>query len=66
MHSILPAPHHGDAVGHHQRFFLAVRDEQRADIELGMDSPELDLHLLAQRGIEIGQRFVEQQQDPDG
>ena len=56
-----PTPHHGDAVGHHQRFFLAVRDKQRADMKLGMDAPELDLHFLAQRGIEVGQGFVEQQ-----
>jgi hypothetical protein len=52
--------HHRNPVGHNQRFFLAVRDQQRADMQLIVDTPQLHLHFLAQRGVQVGQRFIEQ------
>ena len=53
--------HHGDPVRQRERLGLVVRhvDERDADLLLQVD--ELDLHLLAQLGIERRQRLVEQQ-----
>ena len=53
--------HHGDPVRQRQRLGLVVRhvDERDADLLLQVD--ELELHVLAQLGVEGGQRLVEQQ-----
>ena len=53
--------HHRDPVRQRERLGLVVRhvDERDADLLLHVD--ELDLHLLAQLGVERRQRLVEQQ-----
>ena len=53
--------HDRDAVGHGQRLFLVVRDEDEGDAGLVLHALELDLHLLAQLVVERRQRLVEQQ-----
>ena len=57
-----PLAHDDDLVAHHQRFGLIVGDIDRGDADLVLDALELDAHLLAQLQIEVGQRFVEQEQ----
>jgi hypothetical protein len=52
---------HGDAVGHGQRFFLVVGDEDEGDAGLGLNRFQLFAHGLAQLQIERGKGFVEQQ-----
>ena len=56
----LAGAHDRDAVRHGQRFFLIVRDEDEGDPGLGLETLQLDLHLLAQFQIERGERLVEQ------
>ncbi len=53
--------HHGDAVGHRQRLFLVVRDEDEGDAGLVLHALQLDLHLLAQLVVQRRERLVEQQ-----
>ena len=53
--------HHDQAVGHDQRFFLVVRHHHRRDAELVLQLADLDAHGLAQLGVEVRQRLVEQQ-----
>ena len=53
--------HHGELVGHGERFLLIVRHEQEGDADAALHGLQLDAHLLAQLGIERGQRLVEQQ-----
>ncbi|MNI17654.1 hypothetical protein D3C73_710330 [compost metagenome] len=36
-------------------------DHQRGDADLTLDAADLELHLFAQIGVEVGQRFIEQQ-----
>jgi hypothetical protein len=60
---------HGHAVGRGHRLFLVVGDEQRGQSEPPLHSQQLLAHLHAQRLVQIGQRFVQQQQlrlDDDG
>ena len=57
----LAAVHHDDLVAHRQRLGLVVRDEHRRDAEPLLDVADLVAHLVAQLGIEIRQRLVEQQ-----
>ena len=52
---------HADAVGHGQRFALVVGDEQGGNADFALQAFELDLHLVAQGGIQVGQRLVKQQ-----
>ena len=54
--------HDGDAVGHDQRLFLVMRDEQRGQPEAALQAAHLELHLLAQLAVERAERLVEQQQ----
>ena len=61
--------HHHDAVGRHHRLGLVVRDVDGGDLELVVQAADLEAHLLAQVGVEVGQRLVEQQHlrlDHDG
>ena len=44
-----------------KRLALVMRDEQGGDAEAALQPLQLDLHLVAQLGVEIGQRLVEQQ-----
>ncbi len=57
----LAGAHHGDTVGHGERFFLVVRDVDGRDLELLLELADLGTHLHAQLCVEVGKRFVEQQ-----
>ena len=50
-----------DAVGESHGFFLVVRDEKKGDADFALKRFQFTLHLLAQIGIERGERFVEKQ-----
>ena len=54
--------HDGDAIGNGQRDFLIVRDIQDRNAEFLLQRLNLETHFLAQVGVEVVQRFVEQQQ----
>ena len=56
-----PAVDHGDLVGQRQRLGLVVGDVDEGDAGAALQLLELDAHVLAQLGVEIGQRLVEQQ-----
>ena len=45
-----------------QRFALIVRDIDRGELEFALQALELEPHALAQLGVEIRQRLVEQQE----
>ena len=53
--------HHADPVGHRQRLFLVMRDENKGDAGLVLQPFQLDLHLLAQLQVQRRQGFVEKQ-----
>ena len=50
-----------DAVGDGEGVLLVVRDEERGDAEAVERGAQLIAHVAAQRGIEVGQRLVEQE-----
>ncbi len=56
-----PVDHHGEPVGHRERFLLVVRDEEEGDPDLALDALELDLELAAKLGVERAERLVEQE-----
>ena len=56
-----PAAHHRDLIGERQRLGLVVRDVDEGDAGAALQLLELGAHALAQLGVEIGQRLVEQQ-----
>ena len=49
-----PALEHGDAVGDHHGLGLVVGDVERGDAEGLVQPPDLEAHLLAQVGVEVG------------
>ncbi len=53
--------HHHDAVRRHHRLGLVVRHIHGGDAERVVQAADLRAHLLAQVGIQIGQRLVQQQ-----
>ena len=53
--------HDHQPVGHRQGLLLVVGDHDGREPELLLQLADLDAHLLAQLGIEIGERLVEQQ-----
>ena len=53
--------HDDEAVGHGQGLLLVVGHHHGGQSELALQFADLDAHLLAQLGVEIGQRLVEQQ-----
>ena len=53
--------HHHQPVGHGQRLLLVVRHHDRREPELALQLADLDAHLLAQLGVEVRERLVEQQ-----
>ncbi|KAG0935976.1 hypothetical protein G6F31_015829 [Rhizopus arrhizus] len=53
--------HHHDAVRQRQRFGLVVRHQNGGGADRALDAAQFQLHFLAQLGIQIGQRFVQQQ-----
>ena len=56
------ALHDRDAVGEAERLDLVVGDEEDGDAEAALQELQLDAHLLAQLGVEVAERLVEQQQ----
>ena len=54
--------HHRDAVRQRERLGLVVRDVDERDADFLLQVDELELHLLAQLGVERGERLVEQQE----
>ena len=53
--------HHDDTVGQRHRFDLVMRDIDRGCLDAPVQLGDLEPHLHPQAGIEIGQRFVEQE-----
>ena len=53
--------HHHDAVGHLQRLFLVVGDEDRGDVQLVVQPAQPAPQLLAHLGVERAERLVQQQ-----
>ena len=49
-----------DAVGHGQRFFLIMGDEDGGDANLALDALQFHLHVDAQRLVERGERLQQQ------
>ena len=54
-------PHHHDAVSQHDRFFDVVRHHDKRRFEIGPQSKQMLLQVGAGKGIERGERLVEQQ-----
>ena len=52
---------HDDLVGQRHRLDLVVGDVDHGRVELVVQPRELDPHLHAQGGVEVGQRLVEQE-----
>jgi hypothetical protein len=59
LHLAVVHQHH--AVGHFQRFFLVVGDEDRGDVQLVVEPAQPAAQLLAHLGIERAEGLVEQQ-----
>ena len=57
----LAGVHHRDHVGGGHRLGLVVGDVDRGVAVLVVQAAHLEAHLLAQVGVEVGQRLVEQQ-----
>ena len=53
--------HHHDLVGERHRLDLVVGDVDAGDAELLLDAADLGAHLLAQLGVQVGERLVHQQ-----
>ena len=52
--------HHGQPIRHRQRLFLVVRHQQKGDPYAPLHGLQFQAHLLAELGVERGQRLVEQ------
>ena len=55
-------PQHGDALAHRQRLELVRGGVDHGHAELAVQALELGAGVVAELGIEVGQRLVEQQQ----
>ena len=53
---------HGDAIGHHQRFLLVVRDVENRHAERLLQALDLELHLLAKLAVEGTEWLVHERQ----
>jgi hypothetical protein len=53
--------HHHHPIGERHRFHLVVGDEDRGGGKPAVQAANLDAHLHAQLGIEVGERLVEQE-----
>src|ERR1700675_2369840 len=51
----------GDTIGEGHGFFLVVRDEKKSDADVALQRFEFALHLLAEIGIERGERLVKKE-----
>ena len=58
----LAVVHDGDLVRKRKCFLLVMRYVERREVELTLQALELEAHLLAQLGVEVGERLVEKQQ----
>src|SRR6202043_1262569 len=56
-----PGSEHGDAIAQRERLVLVVRHEDERDAGAPLHILQLDLHLLAELGVERTQRFIEQE-----
>ena len=54
--------HHRDLVRKRKRLGLVVRDVDGREIEVALQPLELGAHAVAQLGVEVGERLVEQQE----
>jgi hypothetical protein len=64
-----PLVHDHDAVRRHHGLRLVVRHVDRGDLEGVVQAADLEAHLLAQIGVEVAERLIEQQHlglDHDG
>ena len=52
---------HDDLVGHRHGFDLIVSDVNHGRVKFLVQTRQFDPHLSAQGGVEVGQRFVEQE-----
>ena len=59
--SMWPAIHHHDAIGHLERLFLIVRDEDRGAVDLTVQHAQPLPQLLAYLGVKRAERLIEQQ-----
>jgi len=57
-----PVEHDDDAVRHDHGLGLVVRDVERGDADPLLQRADEESHLVAQLGVEVGERLVEQQQ----
>ena len=57
-HAVL---HDGDAVAHAERFAAVVRDVERGEAAFLADAADLGAHEVAEARVEVGERFVEQE-----
>ena len=55
------AVHGDDAVGQRHRLDLVVGDVDRGGAEAGVELADLGAHLLAEAGVEVGERLVEEE-----
>ncbi len=61
--------HDGDAAGEGKGFFLIVGDVEAGDAGFGVEALDFGAHVVAEFGVEIGERFVEEEEigvDDDG
>ena len=56
--------HHRDLMRERQRFGLIMRHIDGGHAQLALKPLQLEAHALAQFGVEVGERLVEQQQAP--
>ena len=53
--------HDRDAIGHGQRFFLIMGDDDEGDADLMLQADQLQLHLFSEFAVEGGERLVQEQ-----
>ncbi len=53
--------HHHHPIADRQGFGLIMGDHQRGNADFVLNAADLELHLFAQVGVQVGQRLVEQQ-----
>ncbi len=54
-------PHHRDAIAHRHRLGLVVRDVDRRDAEVALDTRDLGAHLHPQLRVEVRERLVHEE-----
>ena len=57
----LAAVHHRDLVGHAHGLDLVVGDVDHRLLQLALDALQLAAHILAESGVQIAERLVEQE-----